>query len=148
METVWRHLTLLYRHKVVRHSVKEPSACLQDSPNRRGVLGSKACGEPSLLLAVSVLHALRMAASVARSDPARCKAEPAPVVAAGEVPPTPCRCLCLSRVQSLARQPRSTARLLRCASQQVQLLHSASASYWFSLSPLCSLIVLTAALAV
>ena len=56
--------------------------CMQDSPNRRGIMGSKACGEPSLLLAVSVLHAFRMAANAARSDLARCNAVLSPVLAA------------------------------------------------------------------
>ena len=60
------------------------------------MLGSKASGEPSLLLAVSVLHALRMAAIAARSDPAHRTAEPVPAPAAapacaggvGVTPPT------------------------------------------------------------
>ena len=41
---------------------------LQDSPNRRGVMGSKASGEPSLLLSVSILHALRAAVKAARQE--------------------------------------------------------------------------------
>ena len=41
---------------------------LQDSPNTRGVMGSKASGEPSLLLSVSVLHALRAAVKAARKE--------------------------------------------------------------------------------
>ena len=41
---------------------------LQDSPNTRGVMGSKASGEPSLLLSVSVLHALRAAVKAAREE--------------------------------------------------------------------------------
>ena len=41
---------------------------LQDSPNTRGVMGSKASGEPSLLLSVSVLHALRAAVKAARRE--------------------------------------------------------------------------------
>ena len=85
---------------------------MQDSPNRRGVLGSKACGEPSLLLAVSVLHALRMAANAARSDPARGPAKTLEqslneqsTAAAGKaerVPPTPG---CLSALLSSLAGP-------------------------------------------
>ena len=41
---------------------------VQDSPNTRGVMGSKASGEPSLLLSVSVLHALRAAVKAARKE--------------------------------------------------------------------------------
>ena len=41
---------------------------LQDSPNTRGVMGSKASGEPSLLLSVSILHALRAAVKAARKE--------------------------------------------------------------------------------
>ena len=52
------------------------SACLachgsrwraQDSPNPRGVMGSKASGEPSLLLSTSVIHAVRHACQAARA---------------------------------------------------------------------------------
>jgi len=39
---------------------------LQDSPNPKGVLGSKASGEPSLLLTTSILYALRNAVVSAR----------------------------------------------------------------------------------
>jgi hypothetical protein len=41
---------------------------LQDSPNLRGIMSSKACGEPSLLLSVSVLHAMRMAVKAGRAE--------------------------------------------------------------------------------
>jgi len=41
-------------------------ALVQDSPNPRGVLGSKASGEPSLLLTTSILYALRSAVVSAR----------------------------------------------------------------------------------
>jgi len=41
---------------------------LQDSPFDKGVLSSKACGEPPLVLAVSVAMALRMAITSARED--------------------------------------------------------------------------------
>lgn len=41
---------------------------MQDSPNPKGVLSSKASGEPSLLLTTSVLYALRQAVLAARSD--------------------------------------------------------------------------------
>ena len=40
---------------------------LQHSPNPKGVLGSKASGEPSLLLTTSILYALRDAVESARS---------------------------------------------------------------------------------
>ena len=40
---------------------------LQDSPNPKGVLGSKASGEPCLLLSTSVLHALRHATQAAQA---------------------------------------------------------------------------------
>jgi len=49
----------------------------QDSPNERGVMGSKASGEPSLLLSVSILHAMRSAVQAARAELAAAKA-PAP----------------------------------------------------------------------
>ena len=39
---------------------------LQDSPNPKGVMSSKASGEPSLLLTTSVLYALRHAIVAAR----------------------------------------------------------------------------------
>lgn len=41
---------------------------LQDSPNKKGVMGSKASGEPSLLLTTSVLYALRNAVKAARES--------------------------------------------------------------------------------
>lgn len=46
----------------------------QDSPNERGVMGSKASGEPSLLLSVSILHAMRGAVQAARAELAAAKA--------------------------------------------------------------------------
>lgn len=39
---------------------------MQDSPNPKGVMSSKASGEPSLLLSTSVLYALRHAVDAAR----------------------------------------------------------------------------------
>ncbi|BDA47143.1 Xanthine dehydrogenase/oxidase [Coccomyxa sp. Obi] len=41
---------------------------LKDSPNLRGIMGSKASGEPSLLLSVSILHAMRTAVKAARAE--------------------------------------------------------------------------------
>ena len=40
----------------------------QDSPNPRGVLSSKASGEPSLMMSMGVLSALQQAAAAARRD--------------------------------------------------------------------------------
>ncbi|KAK9835884.1 hypothetical protein WJX74_010187 [Apatococcus lobatus] len=43
---------------------------LKDSPNEHGVMSSKACGEPSLMLVASILAAMRQAVAAAHSDPA------------------------------------------------------------------------------
>ncbi len=65
---------------------------LQDSPNERGIMGSKASGEPSLLLSVSILHAMRMAVGAARAELAASQANTLPRVITpaactpGEVP--------------------------------------------------------------
>ena len=40
----------------------------QDSPNPRGILSSKASGEPSLMMSMGVLSALQQAAATARRD--------------------------------------------------------------------------------
>lgn len=45
---------------------QEDHPCMQDSPNPRGILGSKASGEPSLLLSTSILYALRQAVVAAQ----------------------------------------------------------------------------------
>ena len=41
---------------------------MQDSPNPKGVMSSKASGEPSLLLSTSVLYAIRHAVVAARTS--------------------------------------------------------------------------------
>lgn len=64
------------------------SCCAQDSPNRRGVMSSKACGEPALLLSTSILHALRMAVRATLDDPIRAAAATPPSPA-----PSPARAL-------------------------------------------------------
>ena len=41
---------------------------VQDSPNPRGIMGSKASGEPSLLLTTSILYAIRHALMAAHKE--------------------------------------------------------------------------------
>ncbi|EIE21740.1 molybdenum cofactor-binding domain-containing protein [Coccomyxa subellipsoidea C-169] len=53
---------------------------IKDSPNERGIMGSKASGEPALLLSVSILHAMRMAVGAARAELAAKQANTLPRV--------------------------------------------------------------------
>ena len=56
---------------------------LQDSPNIRSILSSKATGEPSLMLSSSVLYALRRAVVEARNSLPAPTQPLSPILAAG-----------------------------------------------------------------
>ena len=64
---------------------------VQDSPNPRGVMSSKASGEPALLLSTAVLHALRQATWAARAQLQPSAADPAAEPPCLEAPATPPR---------------------------------------------------------
>ncbi len=49
--------------------------CMQDSPNKHGVMGSKSVGEPPLLLSTSALSAFAAAVAAAREDFSCCTAK-------------------------------------------------------------------------
>ena len=70
------NVSLMHSRITSSHIVNAPFCAIQDSPNPRGILSSKASGEPSLMMSMGVLSALQQAAAAARRDLAELQRRP------------------------------------------------------------------------